>query len=100
MAALPLPLDCPAPTHLAALLWVLSTKSQLARTALQASLVDATAAFLQRGAQGQLEHARPLVQWLVQAAASPVAPVRAAVLRRSALFAEPQVWVFSFCCRF
>lgn len=59
----------------------------------QVALVDATATFLQRGAQGQLEHARPLVQWLVQAAASPAAPVRAAVLRHAALFAEPQVWI-------
>lgn len=53
--------------------------------------MDAAAVFLQRGAQGQLEHARPLVQWLVQAAASPLAPVRSAVLRHAALFAEPQV---------
>ena len=58
---------------------------------LQAALVDAVAGFLQRGTQGQLEHSRPLVRWLLRCAASPQALVRGAVLRRAALFAEPQV---------
>ena len=75
----------------------LAANLQAAWTVLQAALVDATAVFLQRGAQGQLEPARLLVQWLVQAAVSPAAPVRAAVLRHAALFAEPQVWG---CCAF
>lgn len=57
----------------------------------QVALVEAVAAFLQRSAQGQLEHSRGLVQWLLRAAASPAAPVRSAVLRCAPLFAEPQV---------
>lgn len=62
----------------------------------QVALVDAVAAFLQRSAQGQLEHSRGLVQWLLRAAASPAAPVRSAVLRCAPLFAEPQV-VLALC---
>ncbi|KAL4421833.1 hypothetical protein ABPG77_001622 [Micractinium sp. CCAP 211/92] len=57
----------------------------------QAMLVGAVASFLQRAAQSQLEHAKPLVQWLVRKAASQQVAVRNAVLRRAALFAEPQV---------
>lgn len=75
--------------------WVRAALEQLTATELpadgQVALVDATATFLQRGAQGQLEHARPLVQWLLRAAASPLAPVRGAVLRCAPLLAEPQV---------
>ena len=58
---------------------------------LQVVLVDAVAAFLQRAAPGQLEHSRPLVEWLMGRASSQQAAVRAAVLRRATLLAEPQV---------
>lgn len=58
--------------------------------------MDAVAVFLQRSAQGQLEHGRSLVQWLLRAAASPSPPVRGAVLRHGLLFAEPQV-VLTMC---
>ncbi|PSC70468.1 serine threonine-kinase ATR isoform X1 [Micractinium conductrix] len=57
----------------------------------QTALVDAVALFLQRSAQGQLEHARPLVRWLLRKARSQQAALRGAVLRRAGLFAEPQV---------
>ncbi len=80
---------CPPARHVAGTQW--HHLEPLHLVPWQVALVDATAIFLQRGAQGQLEHARPLVQWLVQAAASPAAPVRAAVLRHAALFGEPQV---------
>lgn len=60
------------------------------------ALVDAVAVFLQRSAQGQLEHGRALVQWLLRAAGSSSAPVRAAVLRRAPVLAEPQV-VLALC---
>lgn len=58
---------------------------------MQTALVDAVALFLQRSAQGQLEHARPLVRWLLRKARSQQAALRGAVLRRAGLFAEPQV---------
>ena len=58
---------------------------------LQVALVDAVAAFLQRAAPGQLELSRPLAEWLMGRACSRQAAVRAAVLRRAALLAEPQV---------
>ncbi|KAI3426356.1 hypothetical protein D9Q98_008728 [Chlorella vulgaris] len=57
----------------------------------QLDLLEAVAGFLQCSTQGQLEHSKPLVQWLLRQAASPDGAVRGAVLRRAALFAEPQV---------
>jgi hypothetical protein len=56
-----------------------------------ATLALAVAAFLMRAPPGQMERSRSLARWLLGAASSRAPAVRAVVMRRAAVLAEPAV---------
>ena len=62
----------------------------------QVSLLAAMACFVRHGLLGQMEHSRPLAEWVLQQCSSKAAPVRCAMLRSAGLLTEPQ-FVLALC---